>query len=354
MHAPKAPSSTRRERPRGKSSSSMKSKPTTLSASFWFGLTSEGPTFSAARRTEGVESTTVQRPRSRERCTRPTRKPSSRLGGRLPAKTTADAYSIRCSRRRENSLASAGLTSGPYSLISVCVPAIGAMIAVEVRECPSISTRSKAIAASERPSLMASPLRPPANPAARTGTPRVRSERATLTPFPPASVTLSGALWRCPSVRLGTTSVRATAAFRVTVRIMTSTSPLLFCPKLPLSKYPADGIPHPLPQRGLRVPPPGHQRAPPDGPPVDLHDDLPEPRARPRGGGRVLPHGDLALHLGAGVHEALDALGRHEVDALLPPVGHVGPGVLRPFDDEVHAVVGGEGVVESPDRGPEA
>src|SRR4028119_418852 len=48
------------------------------------------------------------------------------FGGTLPAKTTAVAYSIRCSRRRENSCASAGLTSGPYSLISVCEPLVGA------------------------------------------------------------------------------------------------------------------------------------------------------------------------------------------------------------------------------------
>src|SRR5215210_1234205 len=159
-------------------------------------------------------------PRSLARRTRPTRKPSSRLGGTLPAKTTAVAYSIRYSRRLENSLVSAEVTSGPYSLISVCVPAIGSTMAVEVRECPSISTRSNGMAASERPSRMASPLRPPANPAASTGTSRVRRDLATLTPFPPASVMLSGALCLWPSVRLGTTSVLATAALRVTVSIM--------------------------------------------------------------------------------------------------------------------------------------
>jgi hypothetical protein len=150
----------------------------------------------------------------------PPRKLSSRFGGTLPAKTTAVAYSIRYSRRLENSLASAGVTSGPYSLISVCVPAMGSMMAVEVREYPSISTRSNGIAASERPSRMASPLRPPAKPAARTGTSRVLRDLATLTPFPPAKVMLSGALCLWPSVRLGTTSVLATAALRVTVSIM--------------------------------------------------------------------------------------------------------------------------------------
>src|SRR5919112_1938609 len=245
MQAWAAPSSTSRERPRGKSPSSIKSKPTTLSASFWLGLTSEGFDLSAALSTDEGESTTVKSPRSLARRTRSTRKLSSRFGGTLPAKTTAVAYSIRCSKRRENSLASAGVTSGPYSLISVCVPAIGSMMAVEVRECPSISTRSNGIAASERPSLMASPLRPPANPAASTGTSRVLRDLATLTPFPPANVMLSGALCLWPSVRLGTTSVLATAALRVTVSIM------------PLPTYyvlfenPLNGIPYPLPERGL-------------------------------------------------------------------------------------------------------
>src|SRR5215208_3911078 len=89
------------------------------------------------------------------------------------------------------------------------------MMAVEVREYPSISTRSKGIAAADRPSRIASPLRPPAKPVARTGTPKVLRLRATFMPLPPASVMLSGARWRCPRVRLGTTSVRATAAFKV-------------------------------------------------------------------------------------------------------------------------------------------
>src|SRR5918995_1560740 len=228
MQAFAAPCSISLERPRGKSPSSIKSKPTTLSASFWFGLTSEGFALSAALSTDGGESTTVYSPRSLARRTRSRRKLSSRFGGTLPAKTTAVAYSIRCSRRRENSLASAWVTAGPYSLISVCVPAIGSMMAVEVREYPSISTRSNGMAASERPSRMASPLRPPAKPAASTGTSRVLSDLATLTPFPPASVMLSGALCLWPSVRLGTTSVLATAALRVTVSIMPLPTYLLF------------------------------------------------------------------------------------------------------------------------------
>ena len=44
---------------RMKSPSSIKSKPTTLSASCWFGLTSEGLALSTARSTGGGESTTV-------------------------------------------------------------------------------------------------------------------------------------------------------------------------------------------------------------------------------------------------------------------------------------------------------
>src|SRR5918911_122324 len=111
---------------------------------------------------------------------------------------------------------------------------MGSMMALEVREYPSISTRSNGMAASERPSRMASPLRPPANPAASTGTSRVLRDLATLTPFPPASVMLSGALCLWPSVRLGTTSVLATAALRVTVSIMPL--PVLYS-KIPPTVY---------------------------------------------------------------------------------------------------------------------
>src|SRR5919112_2705581 len=125
---------------------------------------------------------------------------------------------------------------------------MGSIMAVEVREYPSISTRSNGMAASERPSRMASPLRPPANPAARTGTSRVRKDLATLTPFPPASVMLSGALCLWPSVRLGTTSVLATAALRVTVSIMT-------LPTLSSTRKSPHGIPQALPERGLLVAP---------------------------------------------------------------------------------------------------
>src|SRR5215203_3129877 len=347
MQAFVAPCSTSLVRPRGKSPSSIKSKPTTLSASCWFGLTSEGFALSAALSTDGGESTTVYSPRSLARRTRSRRKRSSRFGGTLPAKTTAVAYSIRCSRRLENSLASAWVTSGPYSLISVCVPAIGSTMAVEVRECPSISTRSNGMAASERPLRMASPLRPPANPAARTGTSRVRKDRATFTPFPPASVMLSGARWRWPSVRLGTTSVLATAALRVMVSIMPLPTYFLF-------ENPLHGIPHPLSPRGLFVAFPGDQRGLPDLLPIHPDDDLTELRARPSGVRQVLHQIHIALDVGARVHEALHVILRQEIDGLLPPVGHVDAGITFALDDEVRAVVGAETVLQCPYRGREA
>src|SRR5215210_694121 len=286
-------------------------------------------------------------PRSLARRTRPTRKLSSRFGGTLPAKTTAVAYSIRYSRRRENSLASAGVTSGPYSLISVCVPAMGSTMAVEVRECPSISTRSNGMAASERPSRMASPLRPPANPAARTGTSRVRRALATLTPFPPASVMLSGALCLWPSVRLGTTSVLATAALRVTVSIM----PL---PTYLLVENPPHGIPHPLPERGLFITLLRHKRGLPDLPPIDIHDDLAEPGPRPGCVRQILYQVDLPLHVGARVHEPIHPALGHEFYGLIPPVRHVDAGVTSALDHEVLAVEGGETVSQNPHRSPEA
>src|SRR5215210_3698508 len=239
-------------------------------------------------------------PRSLARRTRPTRKLSSSFGGTLPAKTTAVAYSIRYSRRLENSLASAGVTSGPYSLISVCVPAIGSTIAVEVREYPSISTRSNGMAASERPSRMASPLRPPANPAARTGTSRVLRDLATLTPFPPASVMLSGALCLWPSVRLGTTSVLATAALRVTVSIMPLPTYLLVenpppryttpaararplrnpSSRLGRSPRPSYHLPSRRPHRAWSPPWPKGADPPPGRPPAPRRD--PRPRDHPR------------------------------------------------------------------------
>src|SRR5215212_5628447 len=146
---------------------------------------------------------------------------------------------------------------------------MGSMMAVEVREYPSISTRSNGMAASERPSRMASPLRPPANPVASTGTSRVLRDLATLIPFPPARVMLSGALCLWPSVRLGTTSVLATAALRVTVSIMPLPTYVLF-------ENPLNGIAYPLPERGLFLSllcqKPGHL----DPISIDFCDDLTE------------------------------------------------------------------------------
>src|SRR5262245_2673600 len=63
------------------------------------------------------------------------------------------------------------------------------------------------------------PVRPPASPVATTGWSSRFSARATLIPFPPASVTTSLARWRCPSWRIGTVSERSSAALRVTVTI---------------------------------------------------------------------------------------------------------------------------------------
>src|SRR5919107_3824443 len=123
--------------------------------------------------------------------------------------------------------------------------------------------------------------RPPANPVARTGTSRVLRDLATLTPFPPASVMLSGALCLWPSVRLGTTSVLATAALRVTVSIM----PL---PTYLLSENPPNGIPHPLPGRGLLVALLCNEPNLPYLLSVDLYDDLAELGSRPCGVWRIL------------------------------------------------------------------
>ena len=62
-------------------------------------------------------------------------------------------------------------------------------------------------------------MTPPTRPVATTGTPSAFSARATLIPFPPASVTPALARWRCPRWKFGTVSVRSTAALSVTVTI---------------------------------------------------------------------------------------------------------------------------------------
>src|SRR4051812_14841657 len=63
------------------------------------------------------------------------------------------------------------------------------------------------------------PVGPPTKPPAITGRPSRLRARATLIPFPPATVRLSTARWRLPRRKLGTATVRSIAAFRVTVRI---------------------------------------------------------------------------------------------------------------------------------------
>src|SRR5215211_115149 len=114
---------------------------------------------------------------------------------------------------------SSGVTSGPRSLISVCSPDVGSMIARLVRDSPPILVKSLRIASSARSSRMRAPVGPPASPVAITGRPRSFNARATLTPFPPATVRDSTARCRRPSLKLGTATVRSIAAFNVTVRI---------------------------------------------------------------------------------------------------------------------------------------
>src|SRR5215203_4010335 len=204
---------------------------------------------------------------------------------------------------------------------------MGSMMAVEVPEYPSISTRSNGMAASERPSRMASPLRPPANPAASTGTSSVLRDLATLTPFPPASVMLSGALCLWPSVRLGTTSVLATAALRVTVSIMPFPTCRLF-------ENPLNGIPYPLPERGLFVTLLCEKPGLPELLPIDL-DDFTEPGSHPGRVRQILYQVDIALHVGTRVHETIHAALRHKIYTLLPPARYstIRTRAYRDYDD---------------------
>src|ERR687893_760270 len=120
--------------------------------------------------------------------------------------------------------------------------------------------------ASLNPPRMVSPLRPPTSPLASTGTSRALRARATFIPLPPASATLSVARCLWPSVRLGTTRVRSTAALRVTVRITCNHLPFSPAPRLqvlPLYTTTSRRIPPRslLPERpGARLPvfrPPG-------------------------------------------------------------------------------------------------
>jgi hypothetical protein len=126
----------------------------------------------------------------------------------------------------------------------------------------------------------------------------------------------------------------------VTVRIIVQASSALF---LSYAK-PPDCIPHPLPQRGRVVALAGDERG------------LPSPSvvsgcAEP---GRSVEYPDLTPGLGVAVYETLDTLSCHEAHPLSPAVGHVSFGVLFTPGDEILAVVGGEAVLQRPDRGREA
>src|SRR6187402_1319033 len=94
-----------------------------------------------------------------------------------------------------------------------------------MRVSEAIRVKSVSTDSSCSPSSTRVPVGPPTKPAAITGRPSRLSARATLTPLPPATVRLSTARWRRPRRKFGTATVRSMAAFRVTVRI-TSTSPL--------------------------------------------------------------------------------------------------------------------------------
>ena len=114
---------------------------------------------------------------------------------------------------------STAVTSGPHSLISVCVPAVGSTTAVDVRDSAAIRTKSLRIASDVSSSMIRVPVRPPASPVATTGISRIFSVRATLIPLPPASTSTSLERWRNPIWKTGTVSVRSSAAFVVTVTI---------------------------------------------------------------------------------------------------------------------------------------
>ena len=67
------------------------------------------------------------------------------------------------------------VTSGPHSLISVCVPAVGSTTAVDVRDSAAMRTKSLRIASEVSSSMIRVPVRPPASPVATTGTSRIFS-----------------------------------------------------------------------------------------------------------------------------------------------------------------------------------
>ena len=64
------------------------------------------------------------------------------------------------------------------------------------------------------------PVAPPTKPVAITGCPRDASNRATLTPLPPAVEPCSTVRWRLPIRKLGTDNDLSIAALSVTVMIM--------------------------------------------------------------------------------------------------------------------------------------
>ncbi len=86
------------------------------------------------------------------------------------------------------SSSSCSVTSGPFSLISVCSPLVGSSTAVFVRDSSLIRTKSLRIASPVSASTIRVPVAPPAKPVAMTGWPSVFSVRATFTPLPPGSV----------------------------------------------------------------------------------------------------------------------------------------------------------------------
>jgi hypothetical protein len=97
---------------------------------------------------------------------------------------------------------------------------VGSTTAVDVRDSPSIGTKSLRIASEASSCTIRLPVSPPARPVVTTGTRSSFSARATLIPLPPASARLELARWRWPRWKFGTVSVRSIAAFRVTVTII--------------------------------------------------------------------------------------------------------------------------------------
>jgi hypothetical protein len=90
---------------------------------------------------------------------------------------------------------------------------------VLVLDSSRMRTKSLRIDSSVSCSTMRVPVGPPAKPVAITGWFSDLSERATLTPLPPAIVVCSTVLWRLPRRKFGTDRVLSMAAFSVTVMI---------------------------------------------------------------------------------------------------------------------------------------